>query len=164
MSEVDALLERMAMLEQHVTKEAEQVTEDVEGAEKVLQQHCGLEEELKMCSQEVLKAGRDLISSIEQKPDCSGTSSITPDRINASATIRYNIYSANHLSYTLMGVAALCRHLLDAIQRRQRQLEELWRNYKTQLEQNLQLKIFERSVYKVSSDLGLWCACIRDYI
>lgn len=153
MSEVDALLERMAVLEQHITKEAEQVIEDVEGAEKVLQQHCGLEEELKMCPQEVLKAGRDLISSIEQKPDCSGTSSITPDKINASATIRYNTLSHCFCCIS-MGVAILCRHLLDAIQRKQRQLEDLWRNYKTQLEQNLQLKIFERSVYKVSSGWG----------
>lgn len=86
MSEVDALLERMALLEQHVTKE--HMADDVEGAEKVLQQHCGLEEELRLCPQEVLKMGRDLIGSIEQKPDCSGTSSITPDKINASATIR----------------------------------------------------------------------------
>ena len=152
MSEVDALLEKMAILEQHITREAEQVTEDVEGAEKVLQQHCSLEEELKMCPQEVLKMGRDLISSIEQRPDCSGTSSITPDKINASATIRYDL--ANHLCYISVGVAALCRHLLDAIQRRQRQLEEVWRNHKTQLEQSLQLKIFERSVYKVSSGWG----------
>lgn len=86
MGEVDGLLETMALLEQHITKEY--MTEDVEGAEKVLQQHCSMEEELKMCPQEVLKAGRDLISSIEQKPDCSGTSSITPDKINAAATIR----------------------------------------------------------------------------
>lgn len=88
MSEVDALLERMAILEQHITREAEQVTEDVEGAEKVLQEHCSLEEELKMCPQEVLKMGKDLIGSIEQRPDCSGTSSITPDKINASASVR----------------------------------------------------------------------------
>lgn len=88
MSEVDALLERMALLEQHMTREAEHMTDDVEGAEKLLQQHCGLEEELRLCPQEVLKAGRDLISSIEQKPDCSGTSSITPDKINAAANIR----------------------------------------------------------------------------
>ena len=86
MGEVDGLLETMALLEQHITKEY--TAEDVEGAEKVLQQHCSMEEELKMCPQEVLKAGRDLISSIEQKPDCSGTSSITPDKINAAATIR----------------------------------------------------------------------------
>ena len=52
------------------------------------------------------------------------------------------------------GAAVLCRHLLDGIQRRQRQLEELWRNHKSQHEQNLQLKIFERSVYKVSSGRG----------
>lgn len=86
MCEVDTLLERMASLEQRVMKD--HVTEDVEGAEKVLQQHCALEEELKMCPQEVLKMGRDLIGSIEQKPDHSGTSSITPDKINALATIR----------------------------------------------------------------------------
>ena len=54
-----------------------------------------------------------------------------------------------------MGGALLCRHLLDAIQRRQRHLEELWRSHKLQHEQNLQLKIFERSVYKVSSMVGL---------
>lgn len=85
MCEVDGLLEHMALLEQHVSKD--HVIEDVEGAEKVLQQHCNMEEEVRMCSQEVLKEGRDLIGSIEQKPDHSGTSSITPDKINASATI-----------------------------------------------------------------------------
>ena len=95
MGEVDGLLENMAILEQHVIKEY--LAEDVEGAEKVLQQHCSLEEEIRMSPQDVLKVGRDLISSIEQKPDCSGTSSITPDKINAAAAIRYGIQPISYL-------------------------------------------------------------------
>jgi len=49
----------------------------------------------------------------------------------------------------MMGVANCCRQLLEAVQRRQRQTEEVWRSRKMQLEQNLQLKIFERAVLKV---------------
>jgi len=42
-----------------------------------------------------------------------------------------------------------CRQMLEAVQRRQRQIDEIWRSRKMQLEQNLQLKIFERAVFKV---------------
>ena len=65
-------------LEHHMMKEY-----IVEGAEQVLHHHDNLEEELKMCN--VLKEGRDLIGSIEHK---LGASSSTPDKINATATVR----------------------------------------------------------------------------
>ena len=84
--EVESLMDRMIQLEHHMMKE--HVVEDVEGAEQVLHLHDNLEEELKMCAQDVLKEGRDLIGSIEHKPDDLGTSSITPDKINATATVR----------------------------------------------------------------------------
>jgi len=84
--DVESLLDHMTHLEHHMKKE--HVVEDVEGAEHVLHLHDNLEDELKMCAQDILKEGRELIGSIEHKPDDLGTSSITPDKINATATVR----------------------------------------------------------------------------
>ena len=53
---------------------------------------------------------------------------MTPDKINAVAVIK---------------------QLLERITQRQAQLDELWRQRKTVLEQNMQVKSFEKSVYKV---------------
>lgn len=53
---------------------------------------------------------------------------MTPDKINAMAVIK---------------------QLLERISQRQAQLEELWKQRKTALEQNMQVKSFEKSVYKV---------------
>lgn len=58
----------------------------------------------------------------------AGTSSVTPDKINAVAVIK---------------------KLLDNITRRQQQLDDLWRVKKTSLEQALQLQVFEKSMLKV---------------
>ena len=55
----------------------------------------------------------------------------------------------------MVGVADICRQMLEAVQRRQRQIEEVWRSRKIQLEQNLQLKIFERAVFKVCGNMPL---------
>lgn len=62
-----------------------------------------------------------------QGQDESGTA-MTPDKINAIAVIK---------------------QLLDRMSQRQVQLEELWKARKTSLEQNMQVKSFERSVYKM---------------
>jgi hypothetical protein len=53
---------------------------------------------------------------------------MTPDKINAVATIK---------------------QMLERISQRQGKLEELWKQRKMTLEQNMQVKSFERSVYKV---------------
>ena len=53
---------------------------------------------------------------------------MTPDKINAVAVIK---------------------QMLEHIAQRQGQLEGLWNQRKATLEQNLQVKSFERSVYKV---------------
>ena len=58
----------------------------------------------------------------------AGTSSVTPDKINAVSVIK---------------------KLLDSITRRQQQLDDLWRAKKTSLEQALQLQVFDKSMQKV---------------
>ena len=63
-----------------------------------------------------------------QGRDEAGTSSMTPDKINAVAIIT---------------------RLLDNIGRRQLHLEDIWRERKTHLEQTLQLRVFEKAMVKV---------------
>lgn len=64
----------------------------------------------------------------------AGTSSFTPDKINAVSVIK---------------------KLLDNIARRQQQLDDLWRTKKTSLEQALQLQVFEKSMQKVGGAKGI---------
>ena len=39
----------------------------------------------------------------------------------------------------IVGVADICRQMLEAVQHQQQQIKEVWRSWKIQLEQNLQL-------------------------
>ena len=68
------------------------------------------------------------IPSFNKGKDVAGTSSVTPDKINAVSVIK---------------------KLLDSITRRQQQLDDLWRAKKTSLEQALQLQVFDKSMQKV---------------
>ena len=69
-----------------------------------------------------------VILHLKKGRDVAGTSSVTPDKINAVSVIK---------------------KLLDNITRRQQQLDDLWRTKKTSLEQALQLQVFEKSMQKV---------------
>lgn len=69
-----------------------------------------------------------IILSVQR--DEAGTSSMTPDKINAIAIIK---------------------RLLDNIGRRQVQLDDLWRERKLVLEQILEHRVFETLIVKVRS-------------
>ena len=56
---------------------------------------------------------------------------MTPDKINAVSVIR---------------------RLLESINRRQTQMDDLWKERRVHLEQTLELRVFEKALQKVSQD------------
>ena len=69
-----------------------------------------------------------IVSPCHQGRDEGGTSAMTPDKINAVTVIR---------------------RLLESVNRRQTQMDDMWRERRAVLEQTLELRVFEKALQKV---------------
>ena len=84
-------------------------------------------------ARDVLACGQILYAACSTVPpmqgrDEGGTSAMTPDKINAITVIR---------------------RLLENINRRQVQMDDLWKERRAVLEQTLELRVFEKAMQKV---------------
>ena len=124
----NSLMQHYWSLERDIV--AEVMANEVEGIERLLSHHTSVLQEIKAAPKYVHKTGTDLLISIEKDQEKGGVSSMTPEKINATAVIR---------------------NILDRVARKEHQLEDVWRHKKVLLDQNLQYRVFDNAVAKISS-------------
>ena len=110
------------------------LADDSEVAEKMLGHHTSLLQEIRGAPKNVQKEGTDILVVIEQNQDNFGQSSMTPEKINTMAVVR---------------------SLLERVSRHSQMLEDLWRSRKHNLDQTLQLRVFENAIGKINGWLKM---------
>ncbi|CAI8027448.1 Kalirin, partial [Geodia barretti] len=125
----NALMEHTSHVEQQLHMQgAEGEGGDVETAEDALTRHIQIHDQLRKAPQSTIREGNELLRRLEQGRDEGGTSAMTPDKINAVTVIR---------------------RLLESVNRRQTQMDDMWRERRAVLEQTLELRVFEKALQKV---------------
>lgn len=123
----NALLQRFSVFERELC--SDMLAEDSEGAEKMIGLHASLLQEIRGAPKSVQKEGNDILVVIEQNQDNFGQSCMTPEKINTMAVVR---------------------SLLERVSKRAQMLEDQWRARKHQLDQTLQLRVFENAIGKIN--------------
>jgi triple functional domain protein len=123
----NSLMKQWAAFECEVRSDL--LAEDTEGAEMMIAQHASLLQDIRGAPKSALKEGSDLLVSIERDQDNFGASNMTPEKIDSVDIIR---------------------NLLERINRTGQDLEDVWRMRKQLLDQNLQLRYFEKTVGKIN--------------